>query len=83
MDCSNLIQTPLGIETNLNVLLCPNFIGSNLIQTPLGIETVPKPNPPVTVDKGSNLIQTPLGIETHPKGLDGVGTIVPTSSKPH
>ena len=36
---SNLIQTPLGIETIFLVSVVTVLGSSNLIQTPLGIET--------------------------------------------
>ena len=39
--CSNLIQTPLGIETDNPRTNQDGKPSSNLIQTPLGIETNP------------------------------------------
>ena len=39
MGSSNLIQTPLGIETNFARSITRVDLRSNLIQTPLGIET--------------------------------------------
>ena len=40
MPSSNLIQTPLGIETDYLDSGISEKSGSNLIQTPLGIETI-------------------------------------------